>query len=127
MNLKFRHKILLAAAGVVVLAFALFTFYNDYLQRKTINQNLESSVGQAGQLTASSVQNWLSGRILVLENLTQNVAFQGVNSDLRGLVSQSALVSTFQFTYVGDSKGAFTQRPNVDMPAGYDPRQRPGG
>ncbi|WP_025167925.1 methyl-accepting chemotaxis protein, partial [Pseudomonas syringae] len=125
MNLKFRHKILLAAAGVVVLAFALFTFYNDYLQRKTINQNLESSVGQAGQLTASSVQNWLSGRILVLENLTQNVAFQGVNSDLSGLVSQSALVSTFQFTYVGDSKGAFTQRPNVDMPAGYDPRQRP--
>ncbi|KEZ67580.1 chemotaxis protein, partial [Pseudomonas syringae pv. syringae FF5] len=114
MNLKFRHKILLAAAGVVVLAFALFTFYNDYLQRKTINQNLESSVGQAGQLTASSVQNWLSGRILVLENLTQNVAFQGVNSDLSGLVSQSALVSTFQFTYVGDSKGAFTQRPNVD-------------
>ncbi|POD24183.1 chemotaxis protein [Pseudomonas avellanae] len=125
MTLKFRHKILLAASGVVVLAFALFTLYNDYLQRSTINQNLESSVGQAGQLTASSVQNWLSGRILVLENLAQNVAFQGVNSDLSGLVSQSSLVSTFQFTYVGDSKGVFTQRPNVDMPAGYDPRQRP--
>ena len=56
MNLKFSHKILLAASGVVVLAFALFTLYNDYLQRNTIRQNLESSV-QAGDLTASSVQN----------------------------------------------------------------------
>lgn len=27
MNLKFSHKILLAASGVVVLAFALFTLY----------------------------------------------------------------------------------------------------
>ena len=35
MNLKFRHKILLSACGVVVLAFALFTLYNDYLQRNT--------------------------------------------------------------------------------------------
>ena len=60
MNLKFSHKILLAASGVVVLAFALFTLYNDYLQRSTIKQNLESSIQQSGELTASSVQNWLS-------------------------------------------------------------------
>ena len=125
MSLKFRHKILLAASGVVVLAFALFTFYNDYLQRTTIRQNLESSVAQAGELTASSIQNWLSGRILVLENLAQDVAFQGVTSDLGGLVSQPSLTSTFQFTYVGDSNGTFTQRPDAQMPAGYDPRQRP--
>ncbi|RRV03721.1 methyl-accepting chemotaxis protein [Pseudomonas sp. v388] len=125
MNLKFRHKILLAASGVVVLAFALFTLYNDYLQRTTIRQNLEASVKQAGELTASSVQNWLGGRILVLENLAQDVSFQGVTNDLTGLVSQPSLVSTFQFTYVGDSNGTFTQRPNAEMPAGYDPRQRP--
>ena len=125
MSLKFRHKILLAASGVVVLAFALFTLYNDYLQRTTILQNLESSVSQAGELTASSVQNWLGGRILVLENLAQDASFQGVTSDLSGLVSQPSLLSTFQFTYVGDSNGTFTQRPNAEMPAGYDPRQRP--
>jgi methyl-accepting chemotaxis protein len=125
MSLKFRHKILLAASSVVVLAFALFTFYNDYLQRTTIRQNLESSVAQAGELTASSIQNWLGGRILVMENLAQDVSFQGVTRDLSGLVSQPSLVSTFQFTYVGDSNGTFTQRPNAEMPAGYDPRQRP--
>jgi methyl-accepting chemotaxis protein len=125
MNLKFSHKILLAASGVVVLAFALFTLYNDYLQRNTINQNIESSVQQAGNLTASSVQNWLSGRILVLEGLAQNVAYQGSQADLPGLVDQPVFTSNFQFTYVGQANGVFTQRPDAKMPEGYDPRERP--
>ncbi|KTC22737.1 MULTISPECIES: methyl-accepting chemotaxis protein [Pseudomonas] len=125
MNLKFRHKILLSAGAVVVLAFALFTLYNDYLQRNTIRQNIESSVNQAGALTASSVQNWMSGRILVLENLAQNIAHQGANADFPGLVDQPAFTSNFQFTYVGQTNGVFTQRPDAKMPDGYDPRQRP--
>ena len=125
MNLKFSHKILLAASGVVVLAFALFTLYNDYLQRDTIKQNIESSVQQAGNLTASSVQNWLGGRILVLESLAQSVAHQGPQADLPGLVDQPAFTSNFQFTYVGQANGVFTQRPDATMPEGYDPRERP--
>nr|WP_122665021.1 methyl-accepting chemotaxis protein [Pseudomonas viridiflava] len=125
MTLKFRHKILLAASIIVVLAFALFTLYNDYLQRNTITKNLESSVAQAGELTATGIQSWLSGRILVLENLGQNVARQGTKSDLGGLVGQPSLTSTFQFTYIGDADGVFTQRPDAEMPAGYDPRKRP--
>jgi len=125
MNLKFRHKILLCACSVVVLAFALFTLYNDYLQRNTIRQNIESSVKQAGALTASSVQNWMSGRILVLENLAQDVAHQGSHADLPGLVDQPSFTSNFQFTYVGQANGVFTQRPDAKMPDGYDPRQRP--
>ncbi|KHK61687.1 chemotaxis protein [Pseudomonas fluorescens] len=125
MNLKFSHKILLAASGVVVLAFALFTLYNDYLQRNTIGRSLESSIEQSGDLTASSVQNWMSGRVLVLENLAQNIAHQGAAADLPGLVDQPALTSNFQFTYVGQNTGVFTQRPDAKMPDGYDPRQRP--
>ncbi|MEB0208459.1 methyl-accepting chemotaxis protein [Pseudomonas sp. CCC3.1] len=125
MNLKFSHKILLAASGVVVLAFALFTLYNDYLQRNTIRQNIESSVQQAGSLTASSVQNWLSGRILMLESLAQNVVHQGNQADLPGLIDQPAFTSNFQFTYMGQANGVFTQRPDAKMPDGYDPRERP--
>ncbi|MDH1576137.1 methyl-accepting chemotaxis protein McpA [Pseudomonas sp. GD03746] len=125
MNLKFRHKILLSACGVVVLAFALFTLYNDYLQRKTIAQNIESSVQQSGALTASSVQNWMSGRILVLENLAQDIAEQGAGDTLAGLIEQPTYTQNFLFTYLGQANGVFTQRPNAQMPAGYDPRQRP--
>ncbi|RZI83981.1 methyl-accepting chemotaxis protein McpA [Pseudomonas shirazensis] len=125
MNLKFRHKILLSACGVVVLAFALFTLYNDYLQRSTIRQNLESSVQQAGALTASSVQNWMSGRILVLENLAEDIAEQGAGNNLAGLIGQPSYTRNFLFTYLGQTNGVFTQRPDEKMPDTYDPRQRP--
>lgn len=126
MNLKFRHKILLSACGVVVLAFALFTLYNDYLQRNTIRQNIEASVQQSGALTASSVQNWMSGRILVLENLAQDIGQQGAGETLTGLIEQPSYTRNFLFTYLGQANGAFTQRPDAQMPAGYDPRQRLG-
>ncbi len=125
MNLKFRHKILLSACGVVVLAFALFTLYNDYLQRNTIRQNIEASVQQSGALTASSVQNWMSGRILVLENLAQDIGQQGAGDTLAGLIEQPSYTRNFLFTYLGQANGEFTQRPDAQMPAGYDPRQRP--
>nr|WP_312932072.1 methyl-accepting chemotaxis protein [Pseudomonas sp.] len=126
MNLKFRHKILLSACAIVVLAFALFTLYNDYLQRNTITQNLDSSMRQSGALTASSVQNWMSGRILVLENLAQDIAQQGVGDTLPGLVDQPSYTRNFLFTYFGQAaNGVFTQRPDVQMPADYDPRKRP--
>lgn len=100
MKLKFRHKILLSACGVVVLAFALFTLYNDYLQRNTLRQNIEASVQQAGALTASSVQNWMSGRILVLENLAQDIATQGPGDTLGGLIEQPSYTRNFLFTYL---------------------------
>ncbi|MBK4988054.1 methyl-accepting chemotaxis protein McpA [Pseudomonas sp. S36] len=125
MNLKFRHKILLSACGVVVLAFALFTLYNDYLQRNTIRQNIEASVEQSGALTASSVQNWMGGRILVLENLAQDIGLLGAGNELAGLIEQPSYTRNFLFTYFGQANGNFTQRPDAQMPAGYDPRQRP--
>jgi methyl-accepting chemotaxis protein len=125
MNLRFSHKILIAGSSVVMLAFALFTVYNDYLQRNTIQDNLKSSVEQAGQLTAGSVQNWLGGRILLVESLRQNIAFQGDRADYAGLLDQPAFTTNFQFTYMGQTDGVFTQRPDAKMPEGYDPRQRP--
>ena len=66
-NLKFHHKILLAASLVVIGAFSLFTLYNDYLQRNSINRNLDGYLNEMGQVTASNIESWLSGRILLVE------------------------------------------------------------
>jgi methyl-accepting chemotaxis protein len=41
-NLRFSHKILLAAALIVIAAFASFTLYNDYLQRNAIHRDLDN-------------------------------------------------------------------------------------
>ena len=124
-NLRFSHKILLAAALVVIAAFALFTLYNDYLQRNAIRDDLNNYLHEMGDVTASNIQTWLTGRIALVENAAQNIAINPEPTVVASLLEQKALTSSFMATYVGDSKGAFTIRPNTKMPDGFDPRVRP--
>ena len=125
MKLKFSHKILLAGCGIVVLAFSLFALYNDHLQSKSIRSNLEFSMDQAGVLTASSVTNWLDGRLLLLQNLAGNAANHDYPAAQHELISQPAFTSNFLFTYLGDADGSFIQTPDEELPDDYDPRTRP--
>lgn len=124
-NLQFSHKILLAASLVVMVAFSLFTLYNDYLQRNAIRKNLESYVQDMGQVTASNIQNWLSGRILLVESAAQSIVNDSSPDRVIKLLEQRALTSSFAFTYLGTAQGGFTMRPDEQMPADYDPRTRP--
>ncbi|TRX74189.1 methyl-accepting chemotaxis protein [Pseudomonas mangiferae] len=124
-NLKFSHKILLAAALVVIAAFTLFTLYNDYLQRNAIRADLDNYLEEMGGVTASNIQNWLSGRILLVESTAQSIASDPDPEHVNRLLKQKALTSTFGFTYLGTQEGVFTMFPASDMPADYDPRTRP--
>ena len=124
-RLKFSHKILLAASLVVIATFALFTLFNDYLHRNAIRDNLDSYLDEMGEVTAHNIQNWLSGRILLVESAAQSIANDSSDQSVVALLEQKALVSTFGFTYLGEQNGRFTMRPEDEMPAGYDPRTRP--
>lgn len=124
-NLKFSHKILLAASLVVIAAFSLFTLYNDYLQRQAIRTDLEHELQSLGQVTASNIQNWLSGRILLVENVAQSIDDTTTSDALVNTLENKVLASTFDFTYLGSADGTFTMRPDSEMPEGYDPRTRP--
>ncbi len=122
-NLRFSHKILLAASLIVIAAFALFTLYNDYLQRNAIRDDLNSYLHEMGDVTAGNIQTWLTGRIALVENAAQNIATDPKAA--AGVLEQKTLTSSFMATYVGDSTGAFTIRPDTKMPDGFDPRVRP--
>ena len=124
-NLRFSHKILLAAALIVIATFASFTLYNDYLQRNAIREDLDNYLNEMGDVTASNIQTWLTGRILLIENLAQNIAINPEQTNVAALLEQKALTSTFMATYLGDATGHFTIRPDAKMPDGFDPRVRP--
>ena len=124
-NLRFSHKILLAASLIVIAAFSLFTLYNDYLQRNAIRDDLESYLHEMGSVTANNIQTWLGGRILLVENLAQSIAIVPEPAQVASLLEQKALSSTFMGVYLGDSQGRFTMRPDSQMPEGFDPRTRP--
>ncbi|HCL3795834.1 TPA: methyl-accepting chemotaxis protein PctA, partial [Pseudomonas aeruginosa] len=110
---------------VVFAAFALFTLYNDYLQRNAIREDLESYLREMGDVTSSNIQNWLGGRLLLVEQTAQTLARDHSPETVSALLEQPALTSTFSFTYLGQQDGVFTMRPDSPMPAGYDPRSRP--
>ncbi|MBV4457007.1 MULTISPECIES: methyl-accepting chemotaxis protein [Pseudomonas] len=124
-NLRFSHKILLAAALIVIAAFASFTLYNDWLQRNAIREDLNNYLNEMGEVTAGNIQTWLNGRILLIENAAQNIAINPEPSTVAGLLEQKALTSTFMASYLGDATGHFTIRPDAKMPDGFDPRVRP--
>ncbi|RBH55005.1 MULTISPECIES: methyl-accepting chemotaxis protein [Pseudomonas] len=124
-NLKFSHKILLAASLIVLAAFALFTLYNDYLQRNAIRDDLNSYLHEMGGVTANNIQTWLTGRSLLIENLSQSVALNADPANVSNLLEQKAIISTFMGAYLGNKDGSFMIRPDSKMPDGYDPRARP--
>lgn len=123
-NLKFSHKILLAASLVIICAFSLFTLYNDYLQRNSIRKNMENHLHEMGDVTASNIQNWLSGRILLVENAAQSIAGATTKESVGRQLEHKTLASNFASTYLGGTDGSFITRPDDDIPAGYDPRER---
>ena len=121
-SLRFSHKILLAASLIVLTAFTLFTLYNDYLQRNAIREDLGNYVGEMGDAASTNIKNLFEGRLLLVQNLAQNIAAYPEN--LESLLSQQVLASSFITVYMGKADGGFTVRPVIQMPEGYDPRIR---
>ena len=122
-SLRFSHKILLAASLIVILAFSLFTLYNDYLQRNAIREDLENYLAEMGASTSTNIRNLFDGRIKLVENLAQNIAQDPTNAET--LMGQNALISSFLTVYLGKVDGGFSVRPDAKMPDGCDPRTRP--
>ena len=124
-NLKFSHKILIAAALIVALAFACFMLFNDYRQRATLHENTDASMKQLGDLTTSNIQTWLDSRIQLLQSLGQQVAIDGdAAPGLARSVGLPAYASNFQLTYFGGQNGVMFSVPAGNRAADYDPRQR---
>lgn len=125
-NLQFSHKILLAATLVVTVAFALFSLYNDSRQRNSIEQALQNNLSQASNAAAGNIESWLSGRILLVESLAQNLELAIAEGNLQEVISRPVYRSAFLSTYIGvENDGRFLSSPPTQMAAGYDPRTRP--
>ena len=124
-NLKFSHKILIAAALVVAVAFACFILFNDYRQRQTLRTSTQASMQQLGSLTTSNIQTWLESRIQLLQSLAQQIAVDGNSTaSLARSVGLPAYTGNFQLTYFGGQDGVMFSVPAGNRPADYDPRAR---
>ncbi|WP_395015825.1 methyl-accepting chemotaxis protein [Dongia sp.] len=125
-SLKFIHKILLATSALVIASFVAFTayIYNDQETRTT--SALTGQLKSVGSTTATSIANWLNGRVLMIEALGQTLANDASQPVVDRTVAQAVFKSNFMFTYLGTAAdGHFTMSPPDTLPEGYDPRTRP--
>ncbi|GAB5337047.1 methyl-accepting chemotaxis protein PctB [Pseudomonas fluorescens] len=123
--MKFSHKILLAAVSVVTLAFAAFSTYSLQLQERYIMNTLQARLNDSGQSTANHVQSWFEGRLLMIQNLSQNIALNPHPEHIKALISQKALASEFLQNFIGLADGSVVMEPVTALPDQYDPRTRP--
>ncbi|MEX5588346.1 methyl-accepting chemotaxis protein [Pseudomonas urmiensis] len=122
-NLKFSHKILLAAALVVAVAFTCFVLFNDYRQRQSLRSDTESTLQDLGNLTAGNIRNWLDSRIQLLDTFAQQIAVDG-KPGLDRALTLPVYASNFQLTYFGGQDGSMQSVPVGNRAADYDPRVR---
>ncbi|MGJ7473624.1 methyl-accepting chemotaxis protein [Pseudomonas fulva] len=122
--LHFNQKILLAASLIVLMAFSFLTFYNDYIQRAAMRENLEGYLSELGDSTSDNIKAQLDGRIRLVQNAAQNITAIPGSLNAGALLDQQALVSSFLNVYLGQVDGGFIVRPQVKLPEGYDPRVR---
>lgn len=124
-NLKFSHKILLAAALVVAVAFTCFVLFNDYRQRQSLRSDTQTSLQDLGSLTAGNIRNWLDSRVQVLDSLAQQVAVDGPGKpSLDRALALPVYANNFQLSYFGGQDGSMQSVPAGNRAADYDPRQR---
>ena len=124
-NMKFSHKILLAAALVVAVAFACFIFFNDYRQREALSSSTESTMQELGSLTTGNIQTWLESRIQLLQSLSQQVAVDGnAPASLKRIIDLPAYTGNFQLSYFGGADGVMFSVPAGNRAPDYDPRAR---
>jgi methyl-accepting chemotaxis protein len=124
-NMKFSHKILLAAALVVAVAFACFILFNDYRQRQTLRSNTEASMQELGSLTTSNIQTWLESRMQLLQSMAQQVTADGnAPASLKRIIDLPAYTGNFELSYFGGADGVMFSVPAGNRAADYDPRAR---
>jgi len=118
-------RILIAASLVVVAAFAGFSVYIDSLQHAVTTRAVEENISSSGKQAAQSVANWLNGRVTLTAMAANAAGSAADQAGLVGALKNGVLEKEFLSTYVGDETGKFTSWPDLPLPAGYDPRQRP--
>nr|WP_218191879.1 methyl-accepting chemotaxis protein [Pseudomonas sp. B26(2017)] len=124
-NMKFSHKILLAAALVVAVAFACFILFNDYRQREALQSSTKASMQELGSLTTSNIQTWLESRIQLLQSMAQQVVADGnTPASLKRIIDLPAYTGNFQLSYFGGADGVMFSVPAGNRAPDYDPRAR---
>ncbi|WP_044559967.1 methyl-accepting chemotaxis protein [Azospirillum sp. B4] len=120
---KFVYRIVAFTAVFVALAFSALGYVIYSVSSDTLTTQIDTQIKSTGESAADGIQKWLVGRVALVRNLADDIAVSDP-SHVKDLLAGSTLSGTFSPVYLGDTAGVFTMFPAMDLPPGYDPRQR---
>lgn len=116
---------LTAGTSAVLFIFLIFAVYHDISGNRIRRSELEKNLETVGSATAWGVDNWLTHRTKMAEDVVYSLQNADDINDPVTALKNSVYEEAFIWTYFGGVDGAFHIWPYDDMPAGYDPRTRP--
>ncbi len=116
-----------AASALIMLLVILGLTLSQYVAFKdSLSKNIEHAVKESTELLVQNVSGWL-GQKAALVRLTAEVAETGfATAHLEQTLRQASLRDEFILTYAALQTGPdlYLSDPSIQMPAGYDGRQR---
>ncbi|SFL61625.1 methyl-accepting chemotaxis protein [Methylobacterium pseudosasicola] len=118
-------RAVLLILAVVCTAFAASSAYLYATQSAALRANLNATMSNLSAASARSVGNWLRGKLDLTQLIAQQIAVAGVGPKADDVLGLPLAREVFFSTYLGRPDGFFTEMPKTELPAGFDPRERP--
>ena len=124
--MKITHKVGLAAAAVLFLTVTALSVVQVTQMRGSLQRQAESSIAQSGSTLARQIENWLNGKLQLIEMMAQGIDADFSNERIQQVFDQPLLKSQFLLIFGGlETDGARITNDTSWNPAGWDARKRP--
>ncbi|MFQ1713293.1 methyl-accepting chemotaxis protein [Aeromonas veronii] len=122
MNLSIKNKLVLAIGVIILVITCLQVWYNTSQLRSETQRLVWNIIDESSMANVKGISRWVDSRISMVS--TTKEAFAKEDDPISHL-AQSMNAGGFDLVYAGTADGKMIQSKPTDLPAGYDPRQRP--
>ncbi|MFQ1965695.1 methyl-accepting chemotaxis protein [Aeromonas veronii] len=122
MNLSIKNKLVLAIGVIILVITCLQVWYNTSQLRSETQRLVWNIIDESSMANVKGISRWVDSRISMVS--TTKEAFAKEDEPISHL-AQSMNAGGFDLVYAGTTDGKMIQSKPTDLPAGYDPRQRP--
>ncbi len=122
MNLSIKNKLVLAIGIIILVITGLQVWYNTSQLRSETQRLVWNIIDESSMANVKGISRWVDSRISMVS--TTKEAFTKEDEPISHL-AQSMSAGGFDLVYAGTADGKMIQSKPTNLPAGYDPRQRP--
>jgi methyl-accepting chemotaxis protein len=126
-KLNFSHKIIIAAAVLLLIALSVSTSINYVFLKDNTQKNLNKAIDEIGHSVSGNIANWLTNRLQIIDAVALNITNIDNHDEIFNAVQQAVKAGKMKNTFVGlASTGKFILDDlTIVLPDDFDIRQRP--